>query len=128
MKYLLENQAFTESFIQKILTSTKLNDISDKYPNSNVDNKNDMQVGDIINTHFSNIDQMKTYYNTMLNDQVQKYNSTIHFSKKPFENLDQLAARLNGQLEIALQKEDYEEAAKIRDYMQLLNIQPKDNL
>lgn len=96
-KYLIDNSAFNKTFVNKVLKSEKLNEFSeDKI--------------EIINTsvYFVNISQMEDFYNSLLDE--MKDISKIKSS-------EEIASELNGRLNDLIKNEKYEEAAKIRDYM-----------
>ena len=96
-KYLIDNSAFNKTFVNKVLKSEKLNEFSeDKI--------------EIINTsvYFVNISQMEDFYNSLLDEMkdISKVKST-----------EEIASELNSRLNDLIKNEKYEEAAKIRDYM-----------
>lgn len=100
-KYLIENEAFTEEFLNKILNNKKLNNL-----NEDDDSKNQLQA-----IYFIDISHMKDYLNSLTDDSID---NTID---------DEI--KLNQKLEIFLKEEKYEDAARIRDYMKKNNIQIK---
>lgn len=96
-KYLIDNSAFNKTFVNKVLKSEKLNEFSeDKI--------------DIINTsvYFVNISQMEDFYNSLLDEMKDISN---------IKSSEEIASELNGRLNDLIKNEKYEEAAKIRDYM-----------
>jgi len=96
-KYLIDNSAFNKTFVNKVLKSEKLNEFSeDKI--------------EIINTsvYFVNISQMEDFYNSLL-DEMKDISKT--------KSSEEIATELNGRLNDLIKNEKYEEAAKIRDYM-----------
>ena len=96
-KYLIDNSAFNKTFVNKVLKSEKLNEFSeDKI--------------EIINTsvYFVNISQMEDFYNSLL-DEMKDISKT--------KSSEEIASELNGRLNDLIKNEKYEEAAKIRDYM-----------
>lgn len=96
-KYLIDNSAFNKTFVNKVLKSEKLNEFSeDKI--------------EIINTsvYFVNISQMEDFYNSLLEEMKD-------ISK--VKNTEEIATELNARLNELIKNEKYEEAAKIRDYM-----------
>lgn len=109
-KYMLENDAFKEIFLEKIINSKKINEINDKIKGHDVVEEK---------LHFNNVTEMKKYQQELL--------QPIIFKDKE-HNFENLQKKLNFQLLEALSKEDYEGAARIRDYMLMLNIEPKPNI
>lgn len=104
-KYMLENDAFKDIFLEKIINSKKINEISDKIKGHDVIEEK---------THFNNVTEMKRYQQDLL--------QPLAFKGKE-DNFENLQKKLNFQLIEALKKEDYESAARIRDYMLMLNIE-----
>lgn len=105
-KYLLDNQAFNKDFLKKIDKSFKLNDLSNKYSNSDLDS-------------FNNLTQMDDFYNSLLDEmhEIILHDKSVDITKSLNERLDSL-----------IRDEKYEEAAAIRDYMVHLGIKRKPNL
>lgn len=104
-KYLIDNSAFNKTFVNKVLKSEKLNEFSeDKI--------------EIINTsvYFVNISQMEDFYNSLL-DEMKDISKT--------KSSEEIASELNGRLNDLIKNEKYEEAAKIRDYMNKNGIKRK---
>jgi hypothetical protein len=91
-KYLIENSSLNEEFLIKISNSEKLNDIS-----------NECQSETLPMPYFVDITQMNDYYTSMLDSKVK-------------EN-EELLKELSIKLEECILKENYEEAARIRDYI-----------
>jgi hypothetical protein len=102
-RYLLEHEALTDSFLEKLVNSEKLNKFSDK---------------NYINSYFTNISQMENFYNSLLDEINTKYN------KKDDESL---ALSLNKRLSKLIAEEKYEEAAALRDFMIKHAIKKIDN-
>lgn len=94
-KYLVENNAFNEDFLKKIIDSEKLE--NSKEENQKV---------------FFDINQMTEHFN-LLTDDVKKTVSKTE---------EELTSELNIRMENLLKEEKYEEAALLRDYMQRHNI------
>ena len=100
-KFLIENKAINSDFLSKISDSDKLSDmakngIKDNYP------------------HFNTISEMKKYYSSLLDDLE---------NLKRKKTKEELTMELNQKLKDAIEKENYEEASRIRDYMKANNIQ-----
>lgn len=94
-KYLLDNSAFTDSFINKIKNSKRLSDLS---------NSDDQEYP----SYFPNISQMEDFYNSLL-DQVKELSTT--------KKNEELSKELNEKLIKLIENEKYEEAAALRDFM-----------
>lgn len=94
-RFLLDNKAFTEEFLSKIESNDKLSDI------------NLSKIGDD-SFYFSNISEMKLFYSSLVED------LDMMKSKKDKDSLKRDLLEL---IEKAINEEDYEEAARIRDFM-----------
>jgi hypothetical protein len=99
-KYLIENSALREDFLKKISNSEKLKEFSQD---------DDLKSKNL----FHDINQMNEYYNS-LTDDIKK----IGVSKTP----EEISTALNLKLESLILEENYEDAAKLRDYMLRNNI------
>ncbi len=88
-KYLIDNSALNKSFINKIIKSGKLNKES--------------QISEI---HLTSISEMDEYYNSIL-DPIKIGNKTI----------EEITKEINDKMDEFIKKENFEEAAKLRDYM-----------
>jgi cysteinyl-tRNA synthetase len=96
-KYLIDNSAFSKTFVNKVLKSEKLNEFSeDKIESINT------------SVYFVNISQMEDFYNSLLEEMKD-------ISK--VKNAEEISTELNARLNELIKNEKYEEAAKIRDYM-----------
>jgi HSP20 family molecular chaperone IbpA len=94
-KFMLDNSAFSKSFIENILNNKKLNSISD---------------GDVYNVNkFTDISEMEEFYNSLVVDISGK-------------NKEDLEIELNKRLDLLVKSEKYEDAIKVRDYMKKNNI------
>jgi hypothetical protein len=102
-KYLLDNSAFDNSFLNKIKNSDKLSTLSES---------NDFELPN----YFPNITQMEDFYNSLL-DEVKE----ISKNKK----LGDLSENLNNKLLDLIKNEKYEEAAALRDFMMKNGIKKK---
>ena len=102
-KYLLDNSAFNKDFLRKIDKSFKLNELSNKCSNSDLD-------------AFNNLNQMDDFYNSLLEEmnEIVLHDKSIN-----------LTIILNEKLDALIKEEKYEEAAALRDYMLLMNIKRK---
>lgn len=96
-KYLMENESFKEDFIKKILNSDKLNKL-------NQDSTQDFFMDTFEEDYFSSFEEMDAFYLDLLEKSSTKDNLKIE-------------EEFNQKLRNHLQKEEYELAAKIRDYM-----------
>ncbi len=94
-KFLIDNNALTDKFIKKIKDSHKLIDISEKGINDK-------------DLHFNTINDMNLFYKNLIDD--------LETIKKRKSKKD-LIIELNSKIENAITIENYEEAARIRDYM-----------
>jgi hypothetical protein len=102
-KYLLDNSAFNKDFLRKIDKSFKLNELSNKCSNSDLD-------------AFNNLNQMDDFYNSLLEEmnEIVLHDKSIN-----------LTIILNEKLDVLIKEEKYEEAAALRDYMLSMNIKRK---
>lgn len=87
-KYLIDNNALSEDFIKKLIGNKKL------------------ESAKLLPPHFSDINQMNKYFNSLLVD--------INIDDPNIENLSK---RLNKKLSQLIKDELYEEAIQVRDYM-----------
>lgn len=99
-KYLIDNSALKEDFLNKLSDSDKLKEFSE---DDELKSK----------TLFFDINQMNDYYNS-LTDDIKK----IGVAKTP----EEIADALNQKLESLISEENYEDAARLRDYMFRNNI------
>lgn len=105
-KYLMDNSAFNKDFLKKIDKSFKLNELSNKYSNLDLDN-------------FNSLAQMDDFYSSLLEEmhEIVLHDKSVDLTKSLNERLDSL-----------IRDEKYEEAAALRDYMVHLGIKRKPNL
>ena len=89
--------------MRKIDKSFKLNELSNKCSNSDLD-------------AFNNLNQMDDFYNSLL----EEMNEIVIHDKSI-----NLTIILNEKLDALIKEEKYEEAAALRDYMLLMNIKRK---
>lgn len=94
-KYLIDNSAFSKEFIEHLLNSKKINDLS--------------EVDMDITKNFTSISQMEDFYTSLINDIDVK-------------NEKEVQEKLNSKLNDLIKNEKYEDAAKLRDYMKRNNI------
>ena len=92
-KYLIENSALSEDFINKISKSDNLKDLQEQ-----IDNE-----GYIPPVYFPDISKMQEFYNTL--------------SMSDKKDMEELSKELNENMDKLLLEEKYEEAATLRDYM-----------
>jgi excinuclease UvrABC nuclease subunit len=98
-KYLMDNSAFNKTFLNKISKSSKLEEILE----------NEDELNRFLPTYFSSISQMEKFYESLL-EEIKEIKKTK--SKKD------LIENLNSKLDDLIKNERFEEAAKLRDYMQ----------
>jgi len=121
IKFLLENNSFTEDFLKNVFNSTELN----RLRTFNED-ENDSCDEDIFSQipHFKNIDSMNDYFKNLIDE-----NNTSEDMEKIYEKLNKdLEKGLLEQLNNAIETENYEEAASLRDRMKDLNIDFDDKM
>jgi hypothetical protein len=104
-KYLIENNAFDDKFIKKLLESDKLNEIGEEESASLVKA-----------VYFVDITHMTDYFNSFTDEIQSKKKSNKSITKELNQKLDQ-----------CLKEEKYEDAIRIRDYMINHNIQRISN-
>jgi excinuclease UvrABC helicase subunit UvrB len=107
-KYLVENSALTEDFIKKIKNSDRLKEM-------NEDEKSSEQklLPVPVPVYFVDISQMENFYNSFIDDIKQ-------LSKE--KSIEEITKNLNEKLDDLIKQEKYEEAARVRDYMNRNNI------
>ncbi len=93
-RFLIDNKALDDKFLKKIEGSGKL---------SNIDRSN-IEDGQ----YFKNISEMKSYYDSLMED------FDLMKSKKSKKELREYLSNL---LNKAIMEEDFEEAARIRDFI-----------
>ena len=98
-KYLTDNKAFNEDFIDKLINSKRLNNMQPGANNSIFSSSKNDNV-----PYFSDFDEMNNFYEDIINVDRQSLES------------------LNFKLANYLNDEKYEEAANLRDYMKSNNI------
>jgi len=99
-KYLVENSALTDDFINKIKNSDKLKEMSDE--------EKDQKFLPPVPVYFVDISQMENFYNSFTDD-------IKSLSKE--KGIEQITKELNEKLDNCIKNEKYEDAARIRDYM-----------
>ena len=98
-KFLLINNSFNKKFLDKILTSNKLNELEQK--------EIDRITEELETQMFTDITQINNHYQSLIiNDKNQKITS------------EQTEKEINVKLTKAITEERYEDAARIRDYME----------
>jgi hypothetical protein len=97
-KYLIENAALTDDFIKKLKNSNKLKELSDEQKTLPIPN------------YFVDITQMENFYNSFIDD------------IKNISNNEEMTKEINRKLNELIKLEKYEEAARVRDYMNRNNI------
>ena len=102
-KYLVENSALTEDFIKKIKNSDRLKELN-KEDESSIQKLLPLPVP----VYFVDISQMENFYNSFIDDIKQ-------LSKE--KNIEEITKDLNKKLDALIKQEKYEEAARVRDYM-----------
>lgn len=101
-KYLVENSALTDDFIKKIKNSDKLKEIS------NEEKTEQKLLSAPYPVYFVDISQMENFYNSFMDDIK---------SLSEEKGIEQITKELNEKLNNFIKQEKYEDAAKIRDYM-----------
>lgn len=96
-KYLIENSALSKDFIDKLINSDKLNDLSED------DYKEGLPV------FFIDINQMDDFYKSFIIDDIKDINKE--------KTIEELTNDLNRKLDDYIRSEKYEDAARVRDYM-----------
>ena len=94
-KFLIENNAISSEFTKKLINSDKLKELS------NTDNP-------LLPNYFYDIKQMEDFYNSFIDDFKQLSNG---------KGIEEITKELNSKLENFIILEKFEEAAKLRDYM-----------
>ena len=92
-RFLLDANAFNDSFLKKIKSNSKL---SEDFKESE------------LNNYFNSIEDMKDYYSSFINE--------LDITKKK-KSKEQILEELTIKIKEAIDNENYEEAARIRDYM-----------
>ena len=105
-KYLLDNSAVNKDFLKKIANNDQLKSLS----------TNDEKLNSPI--YFADINKMNDYYNSFTDD-IKKLNK----GKTPEEIEDEMNEKLNS----LIFNEKYEDAARLRDYMQRNKIKRNKN-
>ena len=101
-KYLVENSALTEEFIKKLKNSDKLKEYDSE--------EKKLLPG---SQYFSDISQMENFYNSLIDD-------INNISKG--KNIEEITKEINNKLDFLIKQEKYEDAARMRDYMNRNNI------
>jgi hypothetical protein len=104
-KYLIENDAFNDKFVKKLIESDKLNEIGQEEGKALVKA-----------VYFIDITHMTDYFNSFTNEIKTKSKSIKTITKE-----------LNDKLDQCLKEEKYEDAIRIRDYMIKNNIERTSN-
>ena len=99
-RFLMENEAFNKSFLDKLNKNGKLSEIK------NIEE---------IKKDFDNIDDMKEFYSSLISTSSPKRKSN-----------DDIISNIIDKIQTAIDNEDYEEAARLRDYLNKMN-QKKNN-
>ena len=106
-KYLVENSALTEEFIKKLKSSDKLKEFNDE-------EKSEQRLLPVpVSVYFLDISHMENFYNSFIDDIKQ-------LSKE--KNIEEITNEINKKLDALIKQEKYEEAARVRDYMNRNNI------
>ena len=105
-KYLIDNLALDDNFIESISNSEKLNKIDPNEPYSYFSDSVKIET-----PYFSNFEEMNEYYNEMMIQDL-----------KLLQDPEKIKEEINQKLSESIENEEYEEAARIRDYMRRNNI------
>ena len=108
-KYLLQNDAFDSVFLEKLIHSKKLNEMDEKLRQE----KNPFFEEP---KHFNNYHDLRNSQNEILRPETKMLEN---------KDLKKLEEDLNRQLYVATEKEDFEKAVSIRDYMLMLKMNPQ---
>jgi cysteinyl-tRNA synthetase len=100
-KYLTENSAFNQNFIKKILESDKLKNLVKE------EDESALQTN-FIPIHFNDINQMNEFYGSIIDDKLLSSEE---------KSIEELTKELNEKLDTCIKGENYEDAARVRDYM-----------
>lgn len=118
IKFLLENNAFTEDFLTSVFNSTELNRLRTFNEKEENESNSDMFLK---LPQFRNISDMNKYFKNIIKEDEDFDEENI------YENLNkELEKTLIDQLRTALKQENYEAAASLRDRMKDLNIKFDD--
>jgi hypothetical protein len=98
-KYLIENSALTDQFINKIKNNDKLKEFENEIGSN--------QSLVTSSMYFTDIEKMENFYNSIIDD-IEKISK---------ENPEEIRIKLNQKIDELIKQEKYEEAAKVRDYM-----------
>lgn len=98
-KYLIDNFAFNDVFLDKIRNSQKLSQLSDKFQHE---------------PEFRTIADMEEFYNSLIEEEL---NMKV--------DIEKLTQECNSKLEKLVNSEKYEEAAILRDFMKKNGIKKK---
>lgn len=99
-RFLIENGAFNQSFLDRLNKNGKLSEIK------NIEE---------IKKDFDNIDDMKEFYSSLINSQTPRKKTS-----------SEITTEINTKISTAISNENYEEAARLRDFLNKLN-QKKNN-
>lgn len=100
-KYLIDNLALDGNFMESISNSEKLNKIDPNEPYSYFSDSVKIET-----PYFSNFEEMNEYYNEMMIQDL-----------KLLQDPEKIKEEINQKLSESIDNEEYEEAARIRDYM-----------
>ena len=106
--YFIQHDALKDLFMERIAGNTKLASIYEEMKNNQ----------DVQKPYFHNLEEMQKYYNSLFEHEGRSKNNLVH----PVLGASTQEEALRKQLAEALLKEDYEKAAKLRDYMKELGI------
>lgn len=109
-KYLIDNDGFNQNFIQKLLESDKLKDLAKEEDDLN-------ENMDVIPVYFNDINQMNDFYNSIVDE--------IKLSAN--KSMEELTKEINTKLDTCIKNENYEDAVRIRDYMNRNGIKRTNN-
>jgi excinuclease UvrABC helicase subunit UvrB len=102
-RFLLDANAFNDGFLKKISNNSKLSE-----------ELNESEF----NNYFNSIEDMKDYYSSFINE--------LDINKKR-KSKEQILEELTIKIKKAVNDENYEEAARIRDYMIRNNLKKNKN-
>lgn len=95
-KYLIDNFAFTDVFLEKIRSSQKLSQLQNKLQQD---------------PEFKSISDMEEFYNSLIEEEINMKG-----------DIEKMTQECNSKLEKLVNSEKYEEAAILRDFMKKMGI------
>jgi excinuclease UvrABC helicase subunit UvrB len=117
--YLCNNDAFKNSFKNKLMKSSILNKNENKFKLGYHEITNDevaaSAIEDVASGIFTSLDDMLDHYDSLLES-----HNVSEIRQMPPEQKEDIIAMYSAKLDIALEKQKYEEAAKLRDFLEII--------